>query len=190
MVDVVPFEASPTEVDGLFVIRVKQVDEPRGMVRELYRAGAYADALGIPAAPPWRQLNLTETRRGAIRGLHGEAMTKLVTVVAGEAFGAYLDARAGSPSRGRVVTVPLRPGTQVLVPAGVCNGFQALAAEPTLYLYCFDREWEPGMAGTAVHPLDPELAIPWPLPVDPADESQLSPKDAGLPTWAEVAAAG
>lgn len=186
---VTPFEARSTVVDGLWTITVKQVDEPRGAVRELYRAGAYAAALGLPAAPPWAQVNVTETRRGAIRGLHGEEMTKLVAVASGEVFGAYLDARPGSPTRGRVVTAVLRPGTQVLVPPGVCNGFQALA-EATQYLYCFDREWEPGMPGVAVDPLDADLAIPWPLPVDPADEAQLSAKDAGLPSWAEVSAAG
>jgi dTDP-4-dehydrorhamnose 3,5-epimerase len=187
-VAVTPFSAERTAIDGLWSIRVKQVDEPRGAVRELYRLGAYAEALGLPAAPPWAQLNLTETRRGAVRGLHGEAMTKLVTVAAGKAVGAYLDARPGSPTEGEVVTATLVPGVQVLVPPGVCNGFQAVV-DATQYLYCFDREWEPGMSGVAVHPLDPELAIPWPLPVDPADEAQLSAKDAGLPTWAQVVAA-
>ncbi|HUF32342.1 MAG TPA: dTDP-4-dehydrorhamnose 3,5-epimerase [Acidimicrobiales bacterium] len=186
---VTPFEASPTEVEGLWTITVKTVAEPRGAVRELYRAGAYAEALGLPPSPPWAQVNVTETRRGAIRGLHGEDMTKLVAVASGEAFGAYLDARRDSPTRGRVVTAVLRPGTQVLVPPGVCNGFQALA-ESTQYLYCFDREWEPGMPGVAVDPLDPELGIPWPLPVDLADEAQLSAKDASLPSWAEVSATG
>ena len=47
---------------------------------------------------------------------------------------------------------------EVLVPAGVCNGFQALA-DATQYLYCFDAEWVPGMSGVAVHPLDPALGI-------------------------------
>ena len=53
-------------------------------------------------------------------------MTKLVAVVHGEAFGAYVDARPDSPTRGAVETVRLLPGTQVLVPQGVCNGFQVL----------------------------------------------------------------
>ena len=46
--------------------------------------------------------------------------------------------------------------------------------------------WVPGMAGVAVHPLDPALGIEWPLPVDPQDRSQLSAKDAAQPTLAEV----
>jgi dTDP-4-dehydrorhamnose 3,5-epimerase len=167
-----------TAIDGLVVISLKQVDDERGTIREYHRASD--ESWG-----PWPQVNVTETRRGALRGLHGEDMTKLVGVVAGEAFGAYVDTRASSPTRGAVVTVPLVIGTQVLVPAGVCNGFQALA-DPTQYLYCFDAEWVPGMSGVAVHPLDPALGIEWPIEVDPEDRSQLSAKDAAQPTLAEV----
>jgi dTDP-4-dehydrorhamnose 3,5-epimerase len=167
-----------TAIDGLVVISLKQVDDERGTVREYHRASD--ESWG-----PWQQVNVTETKRGALRGLHGEDMTKLVGVVAGEAFGAYVDTRPSSPTRGAVVTLPLVLGTQVLVPAGVCNGFQALA-DATQYLYCFDAEWVPGMAGVAVHPLDPALGIEWPLPVDPQDRSQLSAKDAAQPTLAEV----
>ena len=42
------------------------------------------------------------------------------------------------------------------------------------------------MAGTAVNPLDPELAIAWPVPVDVDDPAQVSVKDHGLPTLAQV----
>jgi dTDP-4-dehydrorhamnose 3,5-epimerase len=82
--------------------------------------------------------------------------------------------------------VTLTKGQQVLVPKGVCNGFQSVSPGVTQYLYCFDAEWAPGMAGTAVNPLDPELAIPWPLPVDTADRAQVSAKDGALPTLREV----
>jgi dTDP-4-dehydrorhamnose 3,5-epimerase len=167
-----------TAIDGLVVITLKQIADERGTVREFHRASD--ESWG-----PWSQVNVTETKRGALRGLHGEDMTKLVGVVAGAAFGAYVDARPSSRTRGKVVTVELEVGTQVLVPAGVCNGFQALA-EGTQYLYCFDAEWVPGMAGVAVHPLDPALGIAWPIAVDPDDRSQLSAKDAAQPTLAEV----
>jgi dTDP-4-dehydrorhamnose 3,5-epimerase len=167
-----------TAIDGLLVITLKQISDDRGTVREFFRASD--ESWG-----PWSQVNVTETKRGALRGLHGEDMTKLVGVIAGEAFGAYVDARTDSPTRGKVVTVALEVGTQVLVPAGVCNGFQALA-DGTQYLYCFDAEWVPGMAGVAVHPLDPALGIEWPIAVDPDDPGQLSAKDAAQPTLAEV----
>ena len=123
-----------------------------------------------------------------MRGLHGETATKLVAIAAGEAFGAYLDARPGSPTYGTVVTLELRVGIQVLVPAGVCNGFQALGADGCQYVYCFDAEWQPRMPGVAVTPLDPALAIPWPIAVDNADPAQISAKDAAAPAFAELGA--
>lgn len=183
MVEVVPFETAETGIDGVLVLTMKQVTDERGTVREAFRASALAGA-GV-AVGPWAQVNVTETHRGAIRGMHGEAMTKLVAVAAGRAHGAYVDARAGSPTRGEVVEVELVPGVQVLVPAGVCNGFQSLE-DGTQFLYCFDVEWEPGMAGVACTPLDPALGIGWPIEVDPDDPALVSAKDRSAPTFAEL----
>lgn len=178
------FSVSTTDIDGLLILRMKQITDARGTVRELFRTSAFAEA-GVPVGP-WQQINATETVRGAIRGLHGEEMIKLVAVVSGEAFGAYVDTRRDCASYGAVVTVALTKGTQVLVPAGVCNGFQSVGDGVTQYLYCFTSEWVPGMAGVALHPLDPALQIAWPLPVDVTDPAQLSAKDAAQPMFAEL----
>ena len=177
---VTDFEERSTPIGGLLVIRTKHVDDERGTVRELYRRSTFQDSISAP-----RQVNLTSSRLGAIRGLHGEDMTKLVGLAAGAGFGAYLDVRPASASFGALVTLDLEPGTQVLVPSGVCNGFQA-CSDDCLYLYCFDSEWEPAMPGVAVNPLDPDLAIAWPIAIDPADRSLISEKDATLPTFAEL----
>ena len=184
--NVIDFEVSKTAIDGLLVLRMKQVSDERGAIREFFRESGLQEA-GVYAGP-WRQINVTQSRQGTIRGLHGEAMTKLVAIVSGEALGAYADARPESSTTGAVATVRLVPGTQVLVPSGVCNGFQSLSAEPTQYLYCFDTEWAPGMAGVAVNPFDAELGIDWPITIDREDRSLLSAKDAAAPTLAQVLA--
>lgn len=189
MATIVDFAAEPTAIDDLFLITMKQVTDERGTVREFYRESAFA-AAGLPSLGPWVQVNVTETHRGGLRGLHAEDMHKLVAVVAGEAFGAYVDTRPASPTFGVVVTVTLVPGTQVLLPRGVANGFQAVADAPTQYLYCFDHEWAPGMAGVACSPLDPALGITWPLPVHPDDRAQVSEKDLNAPPFAEIHGAG
>ena len=173
--------AQATPIEGLHVLTMKQVTDERGTIREFYRESAFTDA-GLPSLGPWVQVNVTETRKGAVRGMHGEEMTKLVAVVSGRAHGAYIDTRPGSPTHGVVFEVDLVVGTQVLVPAGVANGFQAVE-DGTQYLYCFDAEWVPGMAGTSITPLDPTLGITWPLPVDPDDPAQLSVKDRDAPAW-------
>lgn len=184
-VEIIDFAARPTEIDGLFVITMKQVTDERGTVREFYRESAFV-AAGLPSLGPFLQVNVTETHHGGLRGLHAEDMVKLVAVVAGEAFGAYVDLRAESPTRGAVVTLTLTPGTQVLVPRGVGNGFQVTGDGPAQYLYGFDQEWAPGMAGLACGPLDPALGIAWPLPIDPGDRRQISEKDRDAPRFAEL----
>lgn len=178
--DVVPMSAEATAIDGLLRITTKAVTDERGTVREFFRTSGFADA-AIPVPERWAQLNLTYTGRGGIRGLHGEATDKLIGIAHGTALGAWVDARPGSSSYGALVTQELSVGTQMFVPAGVCNGFQATSDEGCQYLYCFGVEWQPGMAGVALNPLDPELAIPWPLPVDPHDPAQISAKDAAAP---------
>ena len=179
------FSVGSTGISGLMVISAQRVAEPRGEVRELYRLSRYADQVpGVSVS--WNQINLTATKQGAVRGLHGEDMQKLVTVASGRAFGVYVDVRQDSPTRGAVETVELVPGIQVLVPRGVCNGFQATAPGITEYLYFFDREWMPGMSGVALNPLDSELALDWPIPIDPADPSQISIKDASAPSLRDV----
>lgn len=180
---ITPMAVTETEIAGLFVITVKAVTDERGTVREFYRQSSWRES-GLPDLGAWTQLNVTETRQGAVRGLHGESMTKLVGIVSGGAFGAYVDARPHSPSHGKVVTVTLRPGTQVLVPHGVCNGFQSISEGVTQYLYSFDAEWVPGMAGVAVSPLDTDLNIPWPIAIDTDDRAQISAKDLNAPPLA------
>lgn len=184
-VEIVPMAVAGSAVDGLLVITTKAVTDERGTVREFFRTSGFAEA-GVPVPDRWEQVNMTWTHTGGVRGLHGEAMTKLVGIAAGEAFGVYVDARAGSATFGAVATVRLTVGTQVLVPAGVLNGFQAVSEGGCQYLYCFDSEWRPGMAGVAVTPLDPELAIAWPVPLDPTDPSRVSAKDAAAPRFSEL----
>jgi dTDP-4-dehydrorhamnose 3,5-epimerase len=183
--EITPADAVETEIAGLWRISTKSVTDERGTVREFFRTSGFAE-LGVPVPPRWEQVNMTWTRHGGIRGLHGESMTKLVGVAAGSAFGVYLDARKDSAGYGTVVTLPLEVGLQVLVPPGVCNGFQATSADGCQYLYCFDAEWQPGMAGVAVRPTDPALGISWPVPIDEGDPALISAKDAAAPLFAEL----
>lgn len=178
-----PFVANDSNIEGLKIISAKMSTDDRGVVRELFRDSVYFEVLP-ETITGWKQINLTRTKKGAVRGLHGEAMAKLVTVAYGSAFGAYVDTRPDSKSFGAVQTVHITPSVQVFVPQGVCNGFQAL--EDTEYLYFFDNEWSPGMPGTALCPLDTELGIKWPIAIDASDPNQISEKDSKAPTFKEL----
>ncbi|MDI4585220.1 dTDP-4-keto-6-deoxy-D-glucose epimerase [Oenococcus sp. UCMA 14587] len=179
-----PLSVSSSEIEGLKIINAKIVTEGRGTVRELYRQSSYSEILPSTVSA-WSQVNLTRTQLGAVRGLHGEVMSKLVTVAYGSALGAYVDTRPNSKTIGAVVTVRLTPGIQVFVPQGVCNGFQALD-DNTEYLYFFDNEWAPGMAGVALSPLDPGLNIDWRIHIDPNNREQISEKDSNAPSLHEI----
>ncbi|WP_430591616.1 dTDP-4-dehydrorhamnose 3,5-epimerase family protein [Humidisolicoccus flavus] len=186
MVAITDFEVTTTNIDGLALITMKQITEERGTVREFFRASAFEQA-GFPL-PAFKQVNVTETVPGGMRGMHGESMVKLIAIAHGTAYGAWVDTRPESPTRGNVFQIELKPGTQILVPEGVCNGFQSTGDSPTQYVYCFTSEWVPGMAGVAITPLDPELGIQWPLPIDTEDRAQVSAKDLAAPTLAAVLA--
>ena len=43
------------------------------------------------------------------------------------------------------------------------------------------------LAGVSANALDPDLAISWPIRIDPSDRSLISEKDAALPRFAELA---
>jgi dTDP-4-dehydrorhamnose 3,5-epimerase len=181
--EIIDFTSRTGSIGGMLVLSAKQVSDERGTVREIFRRSAF-EAAGI-SLPEFRQVNVTESRRGAVRGLHAEDMTKLTSVASGAAFGVYVDLRPDSPTFGLVDTVDLLPGVEVVVPAGVANGFQAVS-DPCHYVYCFDAEWLPDMPGSAVTPLDPHLAIAWPIPIDPDDPSQISRKDRDAPRLADL----
>jgi dTDP-4-dehydrorhamnose 3,5-epimerase len=175
-VQIIDFDIVAGDIDGLITVTPKQVTDDRGTIRELFRRSAF-EAAGVGIAP-FEQINVTESARGVVRGMHAENMTKLLTVAHGEAFGAYVDLRPDAPTFGAIATVELRPGVQVLVPAGVANGFQALT-DRCQYVYCFDAEWRPGMAGEACSPLG--LGFDWPITIDPDDPAQISAKDVTAP---------
>ena len=87
--------ARETEISGLYVIEMKQFEDERGTVREFYRESDFL-AAGLPSLGAWVQVNLTATRQGAVRGLHGEATQKFVGVASGEALRRVSSIRARS----------------------------------------------------------------------------------------------
>lgn len=136
--------------------------DDRGYFKELYAAARYA-AAGI--ADAFVQDNLSFSRRNVLRGLHGDSRptSKLVSVLAGEAYDVIADLRADSPTFGRWcgVTLIASEHRQVYVPPGCLHGFLALGDDVTL-LYKQSRAYDPACE-IAVRWDDADLAIAWPL---------------------------
>jgi len=176
--EITPFEVSGTEIDGLFILQMKQITDERGTVREFYRESAFVEG-GLPSLGSWLQINVTESGRGAIRGLHGED-----TVKAGRGCARRGIRRiCGCPGR---VAEPWQDGHRAaskrVAGARTCRRLQRIPVDHryaiSLLLYvgmgC-------GMGGAAVNPFDPSLGIDWPLPIDSTDARLLSAKDQALP---------
>ena len=169
-----------TSIPGLLVLRLDVRADDRGWFEEAWQREKMT-ALGLPDFGPVQANVAWNQRRGTTRGLHAEPWDKLVTVVSGRAYGAWVDLRAGA-TYGTTYAVDLDPGVAVFVPRGVGNGYQTLA-DATSYTYLVNDHWRPDLPYLAVDHADPALGIAWPVP--PA-ERIVSDKDRSVPALAGV----
>jgi dTDP-4-dehydrorhamnose 3,5-epimerase/reductase len=172
---------TPTEIAGLYSVDLVVHPDPRGSFREAYQREKL-EALGLPPLGPV-QWNISENlRRGILRGVHAEPWDKYIHVIAGEVFAAISDLRRGSPTFGRALGFRLDRGKALFVSKGLGNAYQ-VTSDGAVYGYLVNAHWTPGTTYLGVAWNDPDLAIPWPLPVGPDD---LSGKDRSLPTLREA----
>ena len=121
------------------------------------------------------QINHSRTNTvGAVRGMHFQhpphAEMKMVRCVRGRVWDVLVDLRAGSPTFLHWHAEELSPDTSrmLVIPEGCAHGFQALEADSEL-LYLHTAFYTPASEG-ALRYDDPQLAIPWPLPVTDLSE--------------------
>jgi dTDP-4-dehydrorhamnose 3,5-epimerase len=165
------------------LLQPRVFEDERGFFTEFYSQARYENA-GI--RDRFVQDNVSYSRRGVLRGLHGDPrMAKLVGVLRGEVFDVIVDIRAASQSYGKWFGVTLRAGEhrQLYVPHGFLHGFLALS-DDVLFLYKQTAPYDPATEfGVAWD--DRDLAIEWPLgglaPI-------LSAKDAANPPLRELRA--
>ena len=159
------------------------IDE-RGFFSRTFDADI-ARAAGIDPAG-FAQDSLSRSARGVVRGMHirrGRGEAKLVRCSYGAVFDVIVDLRPGSATYGNLESFELRGDEQVslYVPAGCAHGFQALT-EPADVAYRIDRPHDPS-EDVSIAFDDPELDIPWPLPV-----TLMSARDKKAPSLAEAKA--
>jgi dTDP-4-dehydrorhamnose 3,5-epimerase len=177
------FKAEKTGLEGLYKIQFKVIEDERGSVMEFYRQSEF-EAAGLPSLGERPQVNAPLSVKGAVRGIHAEDAHKMVSVAAGKVYAVIVDLRKGSPTAGKWEGFELERGQGLFVSKGLGNSFQSISDTPSVYLYYFEKEWHPGMPGVACNPLDPDLAIEWPIP-----EGQgmiISDKDRNNPSLKEI----
>lgn len=154
-----------TIAGALLVKPTPHVDE-RGFFSRTFDAAVVREAGLDPHA--FVQDSISRSARGVIRGMHvrsGAGEAKLVRCSFGAIFDVIVDLRPDSPTYREQEHFELtdRKQTTLYVPAGCAHGFQALS-EPADVSYRIDREHDPAEDVSIAYD-DPDLAIPWPLPL-------------------------
>jgi dTDP-4-dehydrorhamnose 3,5-epimerase len=162
------FELSEASLPGVYRVERRPRSDDRGWLERLYDPIELAPLLGSRAIA---QVNRTLTRRrGSVRGMHFQAApsaeVKVVTCLRGAVFDVAVDLRRGSPTllRWHAELLDAAEHRSVLIPEGFAHGFQTLADDAEL-LYFHTAAYDPAAEG-GVHPLDPLIAVTWPLEVE------------------------
>ncbi|MDM7947594.1 MAG: dTDP-4-dehydrorhamnose 3,5-epimerase [Oceanibaculum nanhaiense] len=163
---------------GLKLVERQRLGDHRGFLARLFCAEELAEAGWLS---PIAQINHTMTaHKGTVRGLHfqhpPQAERKLVSCIRGEVWDVAVDLRADSPSflAWHAERLSAENGRALLIPEGFAHGFQALTDEAEL-LYCHSAAYAPG-AEAGLNPVDPVLAIAWPLEI-----AEMSERDRAHP---------
>lgn len=169
-----------TPIPGLLVLHLDVHGDNRGWFRENWQREKMT-ALGLPDFEPVQHNLSYNAQRGVTRGIHLEPWDKLVSVVTGRVFGAWVDFREG-PGYGRSHHLEFDRSTAVFIPRGVGNSYQTLDDDVT-YSYLINHHFDPALRYPGLRLDDPTAAIPWPIPIS---EAILSEKDQHLPSLDEV----
>ena len=162
---------------GLCVITRDLFKDDRGQFSKPFSSELLAEA---GWDKPIAQVNHSHTlRRGTVRGMHFQRPPhqemKLVSCIRGEVWDVAVDLRASSPNylkwTARILSA--ENGQSLLIPEGMAHGFQTLSDEAEL-VYCHSAPWVKEAEG-GLNPLDPALAISWPLAIN-----LMSKKDAAF----------
>ncbi|MCO7219988.1 dTDP-4-dehydrorhamnose 3,5-epimerase family protein [Klenkia sp. PcliD-1-E] len=171
-------------VPDSYVLDLVPHGDNRGRFTEWYRADVLTEAVGHPLT--LAQANHSVSARGVLRGVHfalvppGQA--KYVYCPAGRVLDVVVDVRIGSPTFGTADAVELdsEHPRAVYLAEGLGHAFVALE-DRTSVTYLVSTGYSPGRE-FGVHPMDPDLALPWPADV----EFELSAKDTAAPTLAQA----
>lgn len=181
-------DATPTAIEGAWVFTPILRGDDRGVFLESFKDDVFRESFGYSF--DLKQMNVSVSKFGTVRGIHfadvppGQA--KYVQCFDGRILDIVVDIRIGSPTFGawEAVELDAQERKALYLAEGLGHAFCALTESVTVgYLcsepYAPDREH-------GIHPLDPDLALPWPA----GSDSVLSTKDAAAPSFAEATASG
>jgi dTDP-4-dehydrorhamnose 3,5-epimerase len=177
----------PLTIEGAYTLTPVVHGDDRGSFHEWFRQDTLEQvghAFGLA------QANCSVSSKGVVRGVHfadvppGQA--KYITCVRGAVLDVVVDIRVGSPTFGRHEAVRLDWENRrcLYIAEGLGHAFMALT-DDTVVMYLCSEQWAPKREH-GVHPLDADLALPWPSGIEPV----LSARDAAAPSFAEARKSG
>lgn len=177
------FEVTPQSIPEVLLIKPTVFADTRGYFKESYNLNDFEEFLpGVKFV----QDNESKSNRGVLRGLHFQKppfeQAKLVRVVLGSIWDVAVDIRPESPTFKQYCFAEITAENhhQFFIPRGFAHGF-LVTSETAIVQYKTDNFYEASADG-GIHPHDPELRIPWPLPIS---QHLLSEKDKLLPQFSE-----
>lgn len=160
----------------------------RGMFVSPYQEPAFVRTVGHSLTAV--QTNQNRSAAGVVRGIHyvcdPPGQEKYVHCVRGRAMDIVVDIREGSPTFGLwdIVDMDDRTFRSLYFPVGVGHAFLAVE-DDTVMSYLVSTNYDPALERT-IHPLDDDLALPWPDDEPPT----LSNRDSTAPTLRAAAELG
>jgi dTDP-4-dehydrorhamnose 3,5-epimerase len=176
-------DVRPLSIEGVWEFSPLLRPDDRGVFLESFTESAFRSAAGHRL--DLKQMNISVSHEGTVRGVHfadvppGQA--KYVQCFAGSILDVVVDIRVGSPTFGQWDAIELndRTRTALYVAEGLGHAFCALSPVATIGYLC-SEPYAPAREH-GIHPLDPDLALPW-----PDIDLVISPKDQQAPMLAEA----
>ena len=181
-------EAKAGSIEGLWLFTPILRPDDRGVFLESFKDSVFTEAVGHRF--DLKQMNISVSKQGTVRGIHfadvPPGQGKYVQCFDGRILDIVVDIRVGSPTFGQWEAVELDGDSRqgLYIAEGLGHAFCALSESVTVGYLCSEPYSPTHEHG--IHPLDTELALPWP----DGSASVLSPKDAAAPTLAHALQVG
>ena len=173
------FEITPQLIPDVLLIEPTVFADDRGYFKESYNLNDFEEFL---PDIKFVQDNESKSSKGVVRGLHFQrapfAQSKLLRVIQGAIWDVAVDLRPRSKTFQQFCFTELSANNhhQYFVPRGFAHGFIVLS-DTAVLAYKTDNFYH-YQSDAGIHPHDPDLNIPWPLP---SEEHIMSKKDLSLP---------
>ena len=177
------FIVTPQSIPDVLLIEPTVFTDDRGYFKESYNLKDFEEFL---PDVKFVQDNESKSSRGVLRGLHFQkppyAQAKLIRVIQGSIWDVAVDIRPDSPGFKHYCFAELTADDhfQFFIPCGFAHGFIVIS-DTAIVQYKTDNFYEPA-SDASIHPHDPSINIPWPIP---KKDHLLSDKDKMLPFLAD-----